>query len=86
MFSQIDVREASRPIDAIPRMAASWEASGSLAFVADRKVRWEVPYDDVYAYVRSHSFSIDSDLSQTAWLPPNNRRQEKTQISQGHRR
>ncbi|KAJ7109490.1 hypothetical protein C8R44DRAFT_289695 [Mycena epipterygia] len=47
MFSQIDLREATKPIDAIPRMAAAWEASGSLAFVADRKVRWEVPYDDI---------------------------------------
>ncbi|KAJ7905612.1 hypothetical protein B0H14DRAFT_3079020 [Mycena olivaceomarginata] len=47
MFSQIDLRDATRPVDAIPRMAAAWEASGSLSFVADRKVRWEVPYDDV---------------------------------------
>ncbi|KAJ7509976.1 hypothetical protein B0H11DRAFT_1168825 [Mycena galericulata] len=47
MFSQIDLREATKPIDAIPRVAAAWEASGSLAFVADRKLRWEVPYDDL---------------------------------------
>ncbi|KAJ7709805.1 hypothetical protein B0H17DRAFT_238977 [Mycena rosella] len=47
MFSQIDLRDATRPIDAIPRVAAAWEASGSLAFVTDRKVRWEVPYDDI---------------------------------------
>ncbi|KAK7020532.1 WD-repeats-region domain-containing protein [Favolaschia claudopus] len=47
MFSQIDLREASKPVDAIPRMAATWEASGSLTFVADKRVRWEVPYDDV---------------------------------------
>ncbi|KAJ6596993.1 hypothetical protein DFH09DRAFT_1403743, partial [Mycena vulgaris] len=47
MFSQIDLRDATRPIDAVPRMAAAWEAGGSLAFVADRKVRWEVPYDDL---------------------------------------
>ncbi|KAJ7741513.1 hypothetical protein DFH07DRAFT_52395 [Mycena maculata] len=47
MFSQIDLRDATKPIDAIPRMAATWEASGSLAFVADKTVRWEVPYDDI---------------------------------------
>ncbi|KAJ7685293.1 hypothetical protein DFH06DRAFT_37253 [Mycena polygramma] len=47
MFSQIDLRDTSKPIDAIPRMAATWEASGSLTFVADRKVRWEAPYDDI---------------------------------------
>ncbi|KAJ7271881.1 hypothetical protein B0H12DRAFT_1298457 [Mycena haematopus] len=47
MFSQIDLRDATKPVDAVPRMAATWEASGSLTFVADRKVRWEVPYDDI---------------------------------------
>ncbi|KAJ6502455.1 hypothetical protein C8R45DRAFT_1070888 [Mycena sanguinolenta] len=47
MFSQIDLRDAAKPIDAIPRMAAAWEVSGSLTFVADRKGRWEVPYDDI---------------------------------------
>ncbi|KAF8212133.1 hypothetical protein K438DRAFT_1806025 [Mycena galopus ATCC 62051] len=47
MFSQIDLRDATKPVDAIPRMAAAWEASGSLTFVADRKVWWEVPYDDI---------------------------------------
>ncbi|KAJ6623550.1 hypothetical protein B0H10DRAFT_2010419 [Mycena sp. CBHHK59/15] len=47
MFSQIDLRDATKPIDAIPRMAAVWEASGSLAFVAERTVGWEVPYDDI---------------------------------------
>lgn len=51
MFSQIDLREATKPIDAIPRVAAAWEASGSLAFVADRKLRWEAPYDDMYASI-----------------------------------
>lgn len=47
MFSQIDLRDAIKPSDAIPRVAATWEASGSLTFVADRKTQWEVPYDDV---------------------------------------
>ncbi|TFK63945.1 WD40 repeat-like protein [Pluteus cervinus] len=45
-FSQVDLRETVRPLDAIPRSAVSWDASGSLAFVADRAVRWETPYDD----------------------------------------
>lgn len=61
MFSQIDLREATKPIDAIPRMAAAWEASGSLAFVADRKVRWEVPYDDMYVLHASIYYTFDSD-------------------------
>jgi WD repeat-containing protein 24 len=48
-FSQLDVRQSSRPIDAIPRTSVSWEAGGGLAFVSGRKNRWEVPFDDVYA-------------------------------------
>ena len=46
-FSQIDLRDATKPIDAIPRVAATWEATGSLAFVAERKDFWEIPYDDL---------------------------------------
>ena len=46
-FSQIDLRDATKPIDAIPRVAATWEATGSLAFVAERKDLWEIPYDDL---------------------------------------
>ncbi|KAF8150924.1 hypothetical protein B0H34DRAFT_156740 [Crassisporium funariophilum] len=46
-FSQIDLRDATKPVDAITRVAATWEASGSMAFVADHKPRWEIPYDDV---------------------------------------
>lgn len=46
-FSQLDLRHSTKPIDAIPRMALSWEVSGSFAFVADRKSRWEIPYDDM---------------------------------------
>ncbi|KAI0062106.1 hypothetical protein BV25DRAFT_1900133 [Artomyces pyxidatus] len=46
-FSQLDLRQSYRPMDAIPRVAATWDASGSLTFVSDRKSRWEVPYDDI---------------------------------------
>ncbi|KAJ7125451.1 hypothetical protein C8R43DRAFT_1030196 [Mycena crocata] len=48
MFSQIDLRDATKPIDAIPRTAATWEASGSVAFVANRRIPWEIPYDDIW--------------------------------------
>jgi len=47
MFSQIDLRDATKPIDAIPRATVTWEASGSLTFVADVQREWEVPYDDL---------------------------------------
>ncbi|KAK0193592.1 hypothetical protein F5146DRAFT_1101535 [Armillaria mellea] len=47
MFSQIDLRDAIKPLDAITKVSTSWEASGSLAFVSDDKKLWEAPYDDV---------------------------------------
>ncbi|TFY81832.1 hypothetical protein EWM64_g2172 [Hericium alpestre] len=46
-FSQLDLRHSYRPLDAIPRVATTWEASGSFAFVADKAPQWEVPYDDI---------------------------------------
>ncbi|KAI0351880.1 hypothetical protein OH77DRAFT_1498292 [Trametes cingulata] len=46
-FSQLDLRQSRKPLDAIPRSAISWSTSGSIAFVTDRPKRWEVPYDDV---------------------------------------
>ena len=50
-FAQVDLRHSRRPIDAVPRVALSWNAvdgkEGALAFVADKRGKWEVPYDDV---------------------------------------
>ncbi|KAL0945856.1 hypothetical protein HGRIS_012140 [Hohenbuehelia grisea] len=46
-FSQIDVRNSARPIDAVSRVATSWQPGGSLAFVTDRPGRFEIPYDDI---------------------------------------
>ncbi|KAF9475478.1 hypothetical protein BDN70DRAFT_883675 [Pholiota conissans] len=46
-FSQLDLRDATKPIDSIPRAAATWEVTGSMAFVVDKKEKWEVPYDDI---------------------------------------
>lgn len=46
-FSQFDLRQMSKPLDAIPRTAMSWGVTGSLAFLADKPQRWEVPFDDV---------------------------------------
>ena len=46
-FSQIDLRDATKPVDAIPRVTATWEATGSLAFVTEKKDPWEIPYDDL---------------------------------------
>ncbi|TFK81768.1 hypothetical protein K466DRAFT_501579 [Polyporus arcularius HHB13444] len=46
-FSQLDLRQSRKPLDAIPRSAISWNTTGSIAFVTDKPKRWEVPYDDV---------------------------------------
>lgn len=51
-FSQLDLRYSHKPLDAIPRVAATWDAAGSLAFVTDRPRRWEIPYDDLYVLTR----------------------------------
>ena len=46
-FAQLDLRNSYRPLDTVPRLAASWSVSDSLAFVADKTIPWEVPYDDM---------------------------------------
>lgn len=56
-FSQFDLRDASKPIASVPRVALTWEVSGSLALVSDRRHRHEVPYDDVYASELSYPLS-----------------------------
>ncbi|KAI0028375.1 hypothetical protein K488DRAFT_11759, partial [Vararia minispora EC-137] len=54
-FSQLDVRNSYRPIDAVPRNSVAWDAGGTIAFVSDRYSRFEVPYDDVApAYRQGH--------------------------------
>ncbi|KAG0696924.1 hypothetical protein DFH29DRAFT_812461 [Suillus ampliporus] len=58
-FAQVDLRRSVRPIDAVPRMALSWnvgvdgDTDGTLAFVSDKRARWEVPYDDIHPDKRS---------------------------------
>ncbi len=51
-FSQLDLRYSSRPLDAIPRSAVTWDPTGSLTFVAGRSKRWEIPYDDTYVIAK----------------------------------
>ena len=46
-FSQFDLRDVTKPIDSMPRVAATWDVSGSVTFVADVNDRWEIPYDDM---------------------------------------
>ncbi|GAW01415.1 wd repeat-containing protein 24 [Lentinula edodes] len=47
MFSQLDLRDATKPIDAIPQVSLTSNASGSLTFVSSSASRWEIPYDDI---------------------------------------
>ena len=46
VFSQFDVRDARAPLDAVPRVAATWEVTGCLTFVADKPSVTELPYDE----------------------------------------
>ncbi|KAF8266596.1 hypothetical protein EI94DRAFT_1848453 [Lactarius quietus] len=46
-FAQLDLRNSYRPLDAVPRLAASWSVSHTLTFVTDKKPQWELPYDDI---------------------------------------
>ncbi|KAF5368038.1 hypothetical protein D9758_004483 [Tetrapyrgos nigripes] len=64
MFSQIDLRDTIRPIDAIPRATVAWEASGSLTFVADPQREWEVPYDDLLPEVKQEAKSKGRTVKQ----------------------
>ncbi|KAF8437700.1 hypothetical protein L210DRAFT_2341837 [Boletus edulis BED1] len=63
-FAQVDLRHSHRPIDAVLRVALSWNAvdgvDGALAFVADKRSKWEVPYDDVHP--DRCSFVVDQRL------------------------
>lgn len=47
LFSQLDLRDCIKPLDSMPRTAASWNAPGSLAFVTERASNWELPFDDI---------------------------------------
>ncbi|KAI0082042.1 hypothetical protein K474DRAFT_1671564 [Panus rudis PR-1116 ss-1] len=47
-FSQFDLRQMSKPLDAVTKVATTWDATGSMFFVADKPRRWEIPYDDIH--------------------------------------
>ncbi|KAJ3772857.1 hypothetical protein FB446DRAFT_642775 [Lentinula raphanica] len=51
-FSQLDLRDATKPVDAMPRESLTLDASGSLTFVSSIVNRWEVPYDDIRPEVK----------------------------------
>ncbi|EAU84127.2 hypothetical protein CC1G_08668 [Coprinopsis cinerea okayama7 len=46
-FSQFDLRETSKPIDAINRVVTTWDPTGCVTFVTENKVVAEPPYDDL---------------------------------------
>ena len=52
-FSQFDLRQATRPLDAIPRMSATWDVSGSMVFVADKPSKFELPFDDMCVFAET---------------------------------
>jgi len=46
-FSQLDLREAHKPILSVTRVASTWDVAGSLTFVTNKPSRVDPPYDDV---------------------------------------
>lgn len=46
-FTQFDLRESTKPMDGINRVASTWNPNGSVTFITDNQERWEAPYDDV---------------------------------------
>ena len=91
--AQIDLRHSHRPIDAVPRVAMSWNAvdgsDGALAFVADKRGKWEVPYDDVYVGVvffsyAAHGFSLIVIPTGARWSPTASRESRPWATSVGY--
>lgn len=50
-FTQIDMRDISKPLDAIPRTSTTWTPQSGLAFITDNVPSWEIPYDDMYVII-----------------------------------
>ncbi|KAJ2914600.1 hypothetical protein MD484_g5846, partial [Candolleomyces efflorescens] len=46
-FSQLDLREVTKPIASINRVATTWDVGGSLTFVVNKPHRFDPPYDDI---------------------------------------
>ena len=61
-FARLDLREATRPIVSINRVATTWDVAGSLTFVTNKPSRLDPPYDDVYVF-RFHSSVLNADSS-----------------------
>ncbi|KAF6744343.1 hypothetical protein DFP72DRAFT_929836 [Ephemerocybe angulata] len=52
-FAQLDLRESTKPIVSINRVAATWDVAGSLTFVANKPSRFDPPYDDTQPVCRT---------------------------------
>ncbi|KAF6744332.1 hypothetical protein DFP72DRAFT_1078873 [Ephemerocybe angulata] len=55
-FAQLDLRESTKPIVSINRVAATWDVAGSLTFVANKPSRFDPPYDDTQP-LKNQAFS-----------------------------
>ncbi|KAI0686851.1 hypothetical protein BC835DRAFT_1287288 [Cytidiella melzeri] len=68
-FSQLDLRYCVRTLDAVPRLAATWDPTGALLFVVDRPKQWEIPYDDINPEKRLPATRRTKALGSTPYLP-----------------
>jgi len=46
-FTQLDMRDVTKPLDMISRASITWTPNSTLAFVIDNAPRSEIPYDDM---------------------------------------
>lgn len=62
-FARLDLREVSRPIVSVNRVATTWDVAGSLTFVANKPSRWDPPYDDVYVFLKNCTAEVAYHLA-----------------------
>jgi hypothetical protein len=54
MFSQLDMRSRTIPLDTIPRQVMSWSSHGEMAYGIDRFKQGEIPFDDPLPEYTTH--------------------------------
>jgi len=67
-FTQLDMRDVTKPLDTISRASITWTPSSTFAFVIDNAPRSEIPYDDMY--VQSLAITYTAHTSSFPLLLP----------------
>ena len=59
-FTQLDMRDVTKPLDTISRASITWTPNSTLAFVIDNAPRSEIPYDDMYVQSLTITYAAHS--------------------------